>query len=255
VTSGSFLAAYLEDPTPPVRQVIEPPFSVQHAVWLGIDERVAVMKRAQQAITPLVAEGRAQELAPELITVMAELTGQELSCQHLAHRLHLPPYLILRLMAALELEGIWYHMQAFDRVAELVDDRSKGYMRDASVACSLLGVTSPEEITVHRSWGALFETFIVSKIKQQVPEGARVFFWRTRHGSAEVDVIIQYKHRLYPVEIKSAQHVSVSNARKIEIFTRFYEGDFVIAPGLIVYSGDLLYSLDNGCIAVPWSLV
>ena len=58
---------------------------------------------------------------------------------------------------------------------------------------------------------------------------------------------------LYPIEIKSTIHASLSNAKKIAVFNDLYAGSYIVAPGLIVYAGSRIYSLGANVFAVSWA--
>ncbi|MDQ5890706.1 MAG: uncharacterized protein QG604_580 [Candidatus Dependentiae bacterium] len=252
--NATFLERYLSQTLSTEEQVIEFPVSLEHTVWDGKNTRDAAITAVMKCISVVFDEPTTDD-ATLLLTVMSELTGQELSCEHLSHRMHMQPYIVLHMLGAVELAGIWRHLKCFNREDEIVNDKSKGYLVDVGLACQMFAISNPVAIVEHRSWGALFETFVVNRLAQQLPDDTHIFYWRTAHGSAEVDVVLQRGKVLYPIEIKSAVHVSVSNARKIEIFTRYYEADYQIAPGLVIYTGNRYYAMENGVFAVPAAMI
>ena len=86
----------------------------------------------------------------------------------------------------------------------------KLYFHDVGLACSLLGITSPEEVSSHYLRGGLFESLILSDLmKQRYHSGMepKLYFWRDQHGH-EVDCIVERGGRPFPIEIKSGQTVS-----------------------------------------------
>jgi len=250
-----FLQNYLNREFSLGEQLLSPSTSLAHAMWDGSDHLATGMAKASQCIRKVVSQSGEDVQAELLLSVMTELTGQELGCQHLAHRMRLQPRVILELLGAAEMAGLWHHLKCFGRPDDLVNKRSKGYIADVSLACQIFNIAEPAMMNQHRSWGALFETFIVNLLIKQLPSEVAIFYWRTADGGAEVDIVLQRGRTLYPIEVKGAVHVSESNARKIAIFGRYYEGDYEIAPGLVVYAGQRYYSFNDGVIAVPWSLL
>ncbi len=249
-----FLVKYFNRAMPLSEKEVISPVSLAHVVWDGGDHAMTALALATQCIEKVLGPEPSID-AELLLTVMTELTAQELGCQHLAHRLRLHPRKILQLLGAAELAGIWHHLKCFGREDILINDRSKGYMADVSLACQMFKIADTSSISLHRSWGAIFETFIVDLLIKKLPSDANIFYWRTVDGSAEVDIVLQRGKVLYPIEVKSAVHVSESNARKIDIFGRYYEADYEIAPGLVVYAGERYYAFSGGVIAVPWALL
>lgn len=251
----NFLQDYLDRNLPSSEQLVTPLASLSHVMWDGGDRMTDGLVKAGRCVRRVFGAADDEVDPALLLSVMTELTAQELGCQHLAHRMRLQPRLILELLGAAELEGIWHHLKCFGRADALINDRSKGYMADVALACQVFKMSSPSLMNQHRSWGALFETFIVDLLIKHLPSDVSIFYWRTVDGSAEVDIVLQRGRVLYPIEVKSAVHVSESNARKIEIFGRYYEGDYEIAPGLVVYAGQRYYNLNDGVIAAPWALI
>jgi len=233
-------------------RLLVPEESLAHAVWDGVLRKKEV---TTQLYAALVSRGIVvdHEILERLVAVMAELTGQSLSCSHLSHRMGLPPKEVLKMLGVAELAGMWRHITSFDRSDTEVEDKSKGYLYDAGFAAELLGVASPAELDQHRSWGALFETFVVNRLFRVMPADCKLFYWRTANGMAEVDVILQRGSVLYPIEIKSTIHASLSNAKKIAVFNDLYAGSYIVAPGLIVYAGSSIYHLGANVFAVSWA--
>jgi len=254
MSTSYFLQEYLEQRLSEHRVEVSPKVSLEHSIWDGRQALSALGDQLLGVVQAQVAQADL-DLVQRVLGVIGELSGQELSCAHLAHSMGLSPKLALRLLGAMENAGLWRHVKCFDRENILVDDKSKGYLLNTGILCETLDILDPVLVREHRAWGAIFETFIVQRVASLLPPDARLFYWRTVHGRAEVDIVLTYRGVLYPIEVKSAQHVSLSNARKIEIFTRYYEKTHEVAPGLVVYTGAHYYPLNEGIFAVPWSLI
>ena len=81
----------------------------------------------------------------------------------------------------------------------------KLYFYDVGLAAWLLGIRSPQELSVHSYRGHLFETFVVSeRMKQNLHRGVspRLFYWRNNTG-LEIDLLEEEREVLLPTEIKS----------------------------------------------------
>lgn len=81
---------------------------------------------------------------------------------------------------------------------------SKLYFWDVGLACHLLGIERPAQVTHHPLVGALFETFVVTELMKQrlnrVRE-PRLYYWRDNAGH-EVDLLHETTSGIVPMEIK-----------------------------------------------------
>ena len=81
----------------------------------------------------------------------------------------------------------------------------KLYFLDTGLLCWLLGISAPEQLLVHASRGAIFETWVVSEvIKHRLNRGfpPGLYFWRDNHG-LEADLVFEEGGVLHLVECKS----------------------------------------------------
>lgn len=86
----------------------------------------------------------------------------------------------------------------------------KLYFYDTGLASWLLGIQTPDQISIHPMRGALFESLIITEIlKDRFNHGlpSNLFFWRDNLGT-EIDMLIEHGEELIAVEIKSGQTVN-----------------------------------------------
>lgn len=80
----------------------------------------------------------------------------------------------------------------------------KLYFWDVGLACYLLGIEHPQQVTYHPLVGALFETWVVTELMKQrlnrVRE-PRLYYWRDNAGH-EVDLLFDKPDGIVPIEIK-----------------------------------------------------
>lgn len=115
----------------------------------------------------------------------------------------------------------------------------KLYFMDTGLACYLLGIESPEQLSRDKMRGALFENFIVIEaLKQRFNQGkeSNLYFYRDSHHN-EVDLLLKRNSGLYGIEIKSSMtyHTDFEKAlRQLDSWVKpCVEGKAV------VYSGSL----------------
>ena len=83
----------------------------------------------------------------------------------------------------------------------------KLYFYDSGLACSLLGITSEQQLFTHYLRGNIFESYIISDLMKQYYNNAlrpHLYFWRDSHGN-EIDCIVEKADHLIPIEIKASQ--------------------------------------------------
>ncbi|MBA3954269.1 ATP-binding protein [Candidatus Dependentiae bacterium] len=113
----------------------------------------------------------------------------------------------------------------------------KLYFYDTGLACSLLGIDSPDQVYTHYLKGSLVECLIISELQKQYYNRARLpnlYFWRDSHGH-EVDCIIEKGIQLIPVEIKAGKTVSSDYFTALQYWYRLSEAEQ--PNGFVVYGG------------------
>jgi predicted AAA+ superfamily ATPase len=117
----------------------------------------------------------------------------------------------------------------------------KLYFLDTGLLCYLLRIQSPEDLRLHGSRGAIFESFVVSDLLKNFLNRGReadLYFWRDSTGH-EIDVVIDRGLERVVVEIKSAQTVAEDFFSGIDFWRRLV-GDLK-APAALIYGGDRSY--------------
>ncbi|MFA6244681.1 MAG: ATP-binding protein [Candidatus Hydrogenedentales bacterium] len=117
----------------------------------------------------------------------------------------------------------------------------KLYFFDTGLLCYLLRIRSPEDLRTHAQRGSVFESFVISETaKHRYNRGVEpyLYFWRDSTGN-EVDLILDWKDRLLPVEIKSGETVADDFFKGLEYWCGL-EKEQSGQPAL-VYGGDVSY--------------
>ena len=128
----------------------------------------------------------------------------------------------------------------------------KLYFLDSGLLCYLLRIRSPEDLELHASRGAIFETFVLSELfKNYLHRGEEpdLYFWRDSTGH-EIDVLIERGSELVPIEIKSGQTVSGDYFKGLAFWRRLV--DDPEAPAALIYAGDRSFRR-HGVTVYPWS--
>lgn len=118
----------------------------------------------------------------------------------------------------------------------------KLYFSDVGLAAWLLGVRTPEDLTVHFARGNLFENMVVADfLKQQYERGqpAELYFWRDSNHN-EIDVLAERAGTLVATEVKSGSTINGSFFDNL-IYFKKNAGDQPVQSWLI-YGGDAAQS-------------
>lgn len=109
-------------------------------------------------------------------------------------------------LSVLEASYIVYRLEPnFNNYNKRIVKTPKLYFYDTGLACSLLGITSPEQLDTHFLRGGLFENMVINQfMKDALNRGVRpdLTFWRDSTG-LEVDLIRTEGLDVYGYEIKS----------------------------------------------------
>jgi predicted AAA+ superfamily ATPase len=114
----------------------------------------------------------------------------------------------------------------------------KLFFLDCGLLCSLLGITSPDDLRVHASRGAVFESFVLGELlKAYAHRGRRppLFFWRDSAGH-EIDFIVEQGTRLLAIEAKSGETAPPAFFDTLTWWRELAAPDE--APALLLYGGE-----------------
>jgi uncharacterized protein len=188
------------------------------------------------------------------VRLAAALTAQEINRSHLGREIGITPQTAQRWLAMLVATFQWVEVPAFHANSiKRISSKSKGYLADTGLACSLQSISSPDALAGHPVFGALFETAVVNELRKQAATVASppvMYHWRS-HGGAEVDLVLERNGTYYPIEIKLRSRPTRADTRGIRAFRESYPA-LDIAPGLVLYPGEEALLLNDEDVAVPW---
>ena len=125
----------------------------------------------------------------------------------------------------------------------------KGHLRDTGLINYFLRIQSIDDLKGHPQFGRIWEVFISEQIirhfKNRIEE-IEYYYYRT-HNQAEIDLIIESRHGLIPVEIKSGSATSKKQLKTLENFILDYNCPF----GLLINNGDEIFKLSKNIYQLP----
>ncbi len=268
-----WLEAYLNDPEAFVGDLnrlplVEPAMSLPRYLWRG--QLPGLMDFDDQDV-PSYWSSYVQTYVERDIRLMANLadlgqfgrflrlcgalSGQELVQAQMGRELGVNPKTARAWLDLLAWSYQWLDLPAYSGNAiKKLSARPKGHMADSGLACYLNAIPTPESLLSSPLFGHLFESWgagWVARQTQRLPLAPALYHWRT-HNGAEVDVVLDFNGRLYPLEFKAASHLSGYDARGIRAFHQTYPP---AAPGVVVYGGHEPFRLMEQVVAIPWHAI
>jgi len=127
----------------------------------------------------------------------------------------------------------------------------KIFFYDSGIVCSLLNLTSSEQLFANYMRGNMFEAMVISDLlKQQYNHGLRpsCYYWRDK-ADFEIDCIVEQGGKIIPIEIKASKTVDFEALDKLtpwNTLTKTKQPDNVL-----IYGGDEDWDMQKGRV-VSW---
>jgi hypothetical protein len=96
----------------------------------------------------------------------------------------------------------------------------KLYFYDVGLACWLLGLRTPEQVSRDPLWGSLFENFVIMealKDRLNAGESPEMYFYRDSDGN-EVDLLLPTGGQMHAIEIKAGATVNPDYFKGLKTF-------------------------------------
>lgn len=191
------------------------------------------------------------------IGILSMLTAQEINYTHLGREIGVQAKTVSRWLDIMGTCYQWhevlpYHGNTIKRLCK----KRKGYFFDTGVACYLQHISSVDALASHPNRGALFETWVINQIKtlnSVMSLHAKIYHWRTNAG-AEVDILLERDGIFYPIDVKCKTNLTKHDTSGIMAFRESYP-NLKIANGLIIYAGELSYTINPYVVAISWKIL
>ncbi len=127
----------------------------------------------------------------------------------------------------------------------------KLYFYDTGLACSLLEISSSEQLVTHYLRGGLFENWVINELiksRHNVGAEANLTFWRDSNGN-EVDIIQTLGSEQFAYEIKSSATYNKDYFKGLKYWAKLSGAD--AARLTLVYGGTMAMTTSEGKV-IPW---
>lgn len=186
------------------------------------------------------------------LQLCAGRAGQILNIASLAVDAGISPNTAKSWLSILEASYIIHFLQPYYKnYNKRITKSPKLYFYDSGLACSLVGLDSPEQVKTYHSKGALFENLVVNElIKKRIHKGMlpRFYYWQNK-TKQEIDLIIDHPNGPVPYEIKSGMTMNDSFFSNLMYWEKV-TGD--VSGGLnVIYGGDTSLKTESGSF-ISW---
>ncbi len=176
-------------------------------------------------------------LFEKFMKLMAGRIGQLINYQSLGNDVGADAKTIKQWLSILEASFIVFKLPPyFENFGKRVIKSPKYYFVDPGLACHLLDIERPEQITRDPLVGQLFENLVVLEVlKARANQGLKpnLYFFRDSHGN-EIDLLYRSGRDLYAVEIKSSSTYHAAFKKGLQ---HFEDKVARLARKTIVYGG------------------
>lgn len=179
-------------------------------------------------------------------------TGQILDLSSIARDIGISFTTAKRWLSLLETGYQVYLLRPYYKnIGKRLIKRPKIYFTDTGLATYLMGINSVESLVSGPSYGALFETLIVTDIWKryfhhgQIPQ---MYYLRTRDG-LEIDLVIENESKLNLIEVKLTSTVRKEHAKSL-VRVALDIGS-VVENSMIISNTDEKFVLGGGVVNMP----
>ena len=140
----------------------------------------------------------------------------------------------------------------FANIGKRLIKSPKVYFMDTGLLCYLVGLRDAQHAASGPMGGAIFENLVMAelyKIFHHRGEEPAMYYWRTAAG-AEVDLILEARGNLIPIEIKQSETPRPDMAKDIQGFQRDFASR--AEKGFVIHAGSITLPLGNNILAWPF---
>lgn len=145
---------------------------------------------------------------------------------------------------------LWRHLESYEKsVSKSIVKMPKGHMRDSGLMNHVLAISNETQLQSHPHFGFIWESFIIEQLIRGMEAALspfRYFFYRSR-GGAEVDLVLEGRFGLIPVEVK----VGTRTDQKMLTGLKQFMAQKGCPAGLIVNNSDQVCQLAENIYQIP----
>ena len=189
----------------------------------------------------------------KFMTSVAARTGQELNLNEIAADAEITNPTANDWLSILVNTGLVVLIEPYmTNIIKRVVKRPKIYFMDTGLACYLTRYLNPETLEVSAYSGHIFETYVVSLIIKSFANNGlnfkRYLYYYRDNNKKEIDLIIEYNDKLYPIEIKKSKKPDINYVKNFNVLN---DTKKTIGNGIVLCMIDKIHPIDKNNFCVP----
>lgn len=189
----------------------------------------------------------------KFMTSIAARTGEELNITTVANDAEISVPTAQSWLSILVNTGLVILLEPFsNNVIKRTIKRPKIYFMDTGLACYLAKYPSAEILEASAYAGHIFETYVVSEIVKTFANNGKNFkrylFYYRDDKKRQIDLIIDYNNKLYPIEIKKGKKPNGECTKNFEVLGNL---NMEIGKGIVLCMCDEIFPIDRDNYYVP----
>lgn len=189
----------------------------------------------------------------KFVSSIAARTAQEYNAFDIANDVGVDSKTVDEWTSILKNTNLIYMLQSYsNNNIQKAIKRPKIYFMDTGLACYLTGYLTAETLERSAYNGSIFETYIISEIiKSYTNNGknprTRLYYYRDANQK-EIDLLIFYDNKVYPVEIKKSANPGKNALKNFEVVKKF---GVEIGNGTVLCMTEEIIAIDDNNYYVP----
>ncbi len=193
----------------------------------------------------------------KFMTSIAARTGEELNITTVANDAEISVPTAQAWLSILVNTGLVILLEPFsNNVIKRTIKRPKIYFMDTGLACFLAKYPNAEILEASAYAGHIFETYVVSEIIKTFANNGKNFkrylFYYRDDKKREIDLIIDYNNKLYPIEVKKGKKPNGECTKNFEVLDSLNNEK---GKGIVLCMSDEIFPIDRNNYYVPVSYI
>lgn len=193
----------------------------------------------------------------KFMTSIAARTGEEHNITTVANDAEISVPTAQAWLSILVNTGLVILLEPFsNNVIKRTIKRPKIYFMDTGLACFLAKYPNAEILEASAYAGHIFETYVVSEIIKTFANNGKNFkrylFYYRDDKKREIDLIIDYNNKLYPIEVKKGKKPNGECTKNFEVLDSLNNEK---GKGIVLCMSDEIFPIDRNNYYVPVSYI
>jgi predicted AAA+ superfamily ATPase len=184
------------------------------------------------------------------ITMLSELSSKTLNKSDLGRSIGVSEPTVSDYIDIVQGTFIWRSMPSYEHnITKRIVKMPRGHIRDTGLLHHLLHIGSLKQLQGSIAAGLSFEAFVIEEILKGLQDArvqAQSYYYRT-HSGAEIDLILEGKFGILPIEIKYGSSILSRQLRSMTEFIQEHDLPF----GVIINQADRIEWLTPRIIQIP----